>query len=167
MSQWFHFHFLQFLRKQNSKRVALILDNAPSHAINLVDAEGQVKIFNLPEKTTSIYQPMGAGIIAALKTRYKYDLLVGILARLDEAPLAREATKDWKKGTRGLQEGMKPNILDAIIGADVAWGYISPRTIQRCWAHTGILPPEQTNAIRVKAAEEGKQRAGRRSRPRS
>ena len=116
MSQWFHFHFLPFVRKQNSKRVALILDNAPSHAINLVDAEGQVKIFNLPENTTSIYQPMDAGIIAALKTRYKYDLLVEILARLDEAPLAREATKDWKKGTRGLQEGMKPNILCKIPG---------------------------------------------------
>ena len=34
MSQWFHSHFLPFVRKQNSKRVALNLDNAPSHAIN-------------------------------------------------------------------------------------------------------------------------------------
>lgn len=149
MRKWFYDCFLPTIRSKTSAPVALLLDNASAHEENdLKDPRGQVSIFSLPANTTAKLQPMDAGIIAALKCRYKYDLICEIVARLGEAARAREFYKGAKAGTKGLNEGHMPHILDAIEMVQRAWDCISARTICRCWAHTGVLPVSYTKMLR-------------------
>jgi len=146
--RWFGEIFLPHIRRQTNDKVALILDNASSHGQDLIDPLGQVTIFNLPPNTTSVLQPADAGIIAALKCRYKYDLSVEVVARLDKCGEAREYFKECKAGTKGLQEGYEPHALDAMELISKAWACVSERTISRCWAHSQILPKEYTEELR-------------------
>jgi len=148
MQQWFSYLFIPSIRKRTSQQVALILDNASSHGKELFDPKGQIKVYALPPNTTARLQPMDAGIIAALKCKYKYDLLVEVVSRLDG--LASEHFGDCKRGTRGLQEGADPHILDAMELCGRAWSDISERTVARCWAHTGVLPQHFTQILRDK-----------------
>ena len=137
------------IRKRTSQQVSLILDNVSSHRKELFDPKGQIKVYALPHNTTARLQPMDAGIIAALKCKYKYDqTLVEVVSRLDG--LASEHFGDCKRGTRGLQEGAEPHILDAIELCSRAWSDISERTVARCWAHTGVLPRYYTRILRDK-----------------
>ena len=148
MQQWFTDLFLPFIRNQTSQRVALILDNASSHAKELYDPKSQVSVISLPPNTTSKLQPMDAGIIAALKCTYRYDLLAEVVSRFDCAAIAREHFSGARKGTKGLNEGFEAHILDAIEIVSKAWAGISERTIARCWAHTEILGTEYTKQLR-------------------
>ena len=51
------------------KKVLLLIDDAPSHKIPSLQ---NVEIMTLPPNTTSVYQPLDAGIIAAFKKQYRY-----------------------------------------------------------------------------------------------
>jgi len=148
MQKWFTDLFLPFIRKQTSHPVALVLDNASSHSKELFDPKGQVSVVPLPPNTTSMLQPMDAGIISALKCTYRYDLLAEVISRFENAAIAREHFSGARKGTKGLNEGFEAHILDAIEIVSKAWGGISERTIARCWAHTGILGTEYTKQLR-------------------
>jgi len=148
MQKWFTDLLLPFIRKQTSHPVALVLDNASSHSKELFDPKGQVSVVPLPPNTTSMLQPMDAGIISALKCTYRYDLLAEVISRFENAAIAREHFSGARKGTKGLNEGFEAHILDAIEIVSKAWGGISERTIARCWAHTGILGTEYTKQLR-------------------
>ena len=54
-----------------NKKVLLLIDNAPSHKVHSLN---NVEIMTLPPNTTSVYQPLDAGIIAAFKKQYRYIL---------------------------------------------------------------------------------------------
>jgi hypothetical protein len=48
-------------------RILLILDNASAHVLDYVSLSENVKIIYMPPRTTSVMQPMGQGVISALK----------------------------------------------------------------------------------------------------
>ena len=53
------------------KKVLLLMDNAPLHK-NLDMELENIEICMLPPNTTSHYQPLDVGLIAAFKKRYQY-----------------------------------------------------------------------------------------------
>ena len=67
--------FKEWLIKINNKfkfenrKVAMILDNCPSHIDNNMS---NVKLFFLPAMTTSLIQPLDCGIIKIFKDFYRY-----------------------------------------------------------------------------------------------
>jgi hypothetical protein len=51
------------------------MDNCSGHDMALTDPEGQVEVILFPPNCTSVYQPLDQGIISALKTLYKREML--------------------------------------------------------------------------------------------
>jgi hypothetical protein len=120
--------FHEWLRKLDTRmrsqdrQILLLLDNAPTHGVSSIDLTN-VTILFFPPNTTSIMQPMDAGIIAAFKKRYRsYQL---------SHALDRDAAKE--------SDIYKVDILKAMRWCECAWKHISPISIHNCWLHTGLL----------------------------
>ena len=62
----------------------------------------------------------------------------------------RRAAQHLKAGTRGLDEGYDPHMLDATELVGEAWEKISVATIARCWTKAKILPTEVQEALIMK-----------------
>ena len=112
--------FEDWLRKLDQKmglqgrKIALIVDNCSAHpAIPLRNIE----LIFLPPNTTSVTQPMDAGIIKNFKFYYRFLL----------ANRRLEATEDANN------ESFSWTILDAITAAKSAWRKVSATTIQNCY----------------------------------
>ncbi|OWY96640.1 CENPB protein Homeodomainlike, partial [Phytophthora megakarya] len=65
------------------RKALLLIDNASSHIISAMDL-GEVTVEYLPSNTTSKLQPLDAGIIAALKRRYRHRQLQHALDKEEE-----------------------------------------------------------------------------------
>ncbi|XP_066261339.1 tigger transposable element-derived protein 1-like [Euwallacea similis] len=114
---WFTTHFCPFVKRycelnNFEPKALLLLDNAPSHPINLSDLKTRVsvEIIFLSPNTTSLIQPMAQGVIANFKLHY--------LRRTFQQLI--DKTEDGDKETI-LQFWEKYNILDAIGNIDVTW----------------------------------------------
>ncbi|RHY29460.1 hypothetical protein DYB32_005117 [Aphanomyces invadans] len=127
-----------------NKSILLLLDNASSH--KTIDVElTNVRVLLLPPNTTSVLQPLDAGIIAALKRHYQRRQLDYVISRLDsESP-----------HLAALSENLYAvDLLTAIRWLDDSWSAVSPKVIQNCWNHTGVLPEKslssQLGALRLR-----------------
>lgn len=118
--QWVE-DFDQDMRKQQ-RQVLMLLDNAPTHAVKSLELTNVTVMF-LPPNTTSLIQPMDAGIIAAFKKRYR-SFQLGLA-------LDREKSQ--------AQDIYKVDILQAMSWCRDAWTMITPASIKNCWYHTGLL----------------------------
>ena len=72
-NKWFDEVFVPFVCSRTNRKLLLIIHNSHVHAEALESAAIEV-IFS-PRNVTSSKQPMDKGIIAALKKRYKYNLI--------------------------------------------------------------------------------------------
>lgn len=64
--------FSDFIANSPGRKVVLLIDNASSHGTAEMHSSFQnVKVVFLPPNTTSMLQPLDAGIIAAIKRRYR------------------------------------------------------------------------------------------------
>lgn len=104
------------------RKVLLLLDNAPSHVVVNLELKN-ITVQFLPPNTTSVIQPMDAGIIAAMKKRYRQ-------FHINNALLQEAEGK--------LQDIYKVDILQAMRWCQEAWTMITPTTISNCWRHTGL-----------------------------
>jgi len=111
------------IRKDNpSRKIVLLIDGAGSHKgiEQLTFSNILVKLF--PANTTSMLQPLDAGIIRSLKARYR--------ARLAKEMLAEIEIND------------KPLVITLKLAIDwvaYAWSEVQAKSIRNCWKHTGIL----------------------------
>ena len=120
------------------KRILLLMDNASSHVLPGSDSTelhglkcislSNITIVFLPPNTTSVIQPLDAGIIAAFKQRYRAELLRWYVQQFDS-----DSTRDLSK--------QLPDIRQAIIWSAQVWQDISEQTIRNCWRKVQILPP--------------------------
>ena len=81
----------------------------------------------LPPNTTSVLQPMNAGIIAAFKCRYKRCQLQHAIRMID------------------MHTCKKPYAIDQLTvmtWCRSAWEEMIPSVIRNCWKHTGIVKDE-------------------------
>lgn len=75
----------QFLKLKNLPRQAvLILDNASTHPDAQYIQDKEIKAIHLPPNVTSLIQPMGQGVLAALKKRYRRKLLSSLMLAVEE-----------------------------------------------------------------------------------
>jgi len=107
--KWWKEVFLKEVSKQNYDKVVLLVDNCSSHE---TPEHPLVKIATLPPGVTSIYQPMGAGIIAALKARYRKELLSRMLNNAENFDTLRDLGSKITAGKRGLEYAHTPHMLD-------------------------------------------------------
>ena len=107
---------------QQNRKVLLLLDNAPTHIISNLTLN-HVEVMFLPPNTTSRIQPMDAGIIAAMKKRYRSFQLQRALD-LEEI---------------GHKNIFNVDVLQAMKWSQEAWDSVGPATIENCWRHSGVL----------------------------
>ena len=138
-SRWWNEVFLCSIRKWTRDPVALLLDGFSGHDDGIADPFGQVKIFKFPPNVTSIYQPLDQGIIAALKVRYKSNLLAKLVQTAGNNTLLALA-EQLPAGCAGVKYGCLPHVGDAVTILKEAWDSILPSTIAACWGHAHCLP---------------------------
>lgn len=112
------------LTKQK-KKILLLVDNCPAHP-SVSDLRSITLVF-LPPNTTSTLQPMDQGIIRALKSNFRKNLVLKIIASL-------EANKDACSA-----KNPKITILDAILMIYDAWNKLTSATISNCYRHAGFV----------------------------
>ena len=107
---------IRFDRENRAERrkVALVLDNYSSHV--MIESLTNTKVFFLPPNTTSVSQPMDAGIIKNLKVHYRNLLL--------------------QKKILGIE--FKPTLIDALSILHRSWGKVTSATVQNCFRHVGF-----------------------------
>ena len=120
------------------ERILLLMDNATSHAIPGSDSTelhglkcislSNITIVFLPLNTTSVIQPLDAGITAAFKQRYRAELLRWYVQQFDSDP-----TRDLSKQLADIRQ--------AITWSAQVWQDISEQTIRNCWRKVQIHPP--------------------------
>ena len=104
------------------RNILMFIDNCLAHPT--LDLE-HVELVFLPPNTTSRLQPMDAGIIQAMKLRYRRRIVQHLLARIDQETPASELAK-------------QVNVLDAIMWLTASWSEVQPTTIQKCFSHCGF-----------------------------
>ena len=118
--------FVQHLRnfnqemKQQNRNIALIVDNCRSHPFIELS---NIKVIFLPPNTTSVLQPMDAGVIHSIKSRYRVMLCRKLLALLEVKP--NPTSRDF-------------NLFDSIIMLNKSWAEVKVTTIQNCFTKSGF-----------------------------
>jgi hypothetical protein len=124
--------FDKIIRLENQNRkVLLLLDNVSSHTIYGLDLKN-VEILFLPKYTTLKLQPLDAGIIASFKRKYRALFVQYLIHELEQNSITKP----------------KLNILGSMRFIVESWDKVTPKTIQNCWFHTGLI-------IRDSAEESG------------
>lgn len=118
-------HFLpqveQFLKLKNLPRQAvLILDNASTNPDAQYIQDKEIKAIHLPPNVTSLIQPMGQGVLAALKKRYRRKLLSSLMLAVEE-------------GDDLVAELKKIDLLDVIGWFSQCWNESEPITLVGSW----------------------------------
>jgi len=111
-----------FDQRITGRKVILLIDNAPSHAVNAVELRNTTIRF-LPPNTTSRIQPMDAGIIMSFKRHYRSQFVKWLLEQYE---------------SRTNQKNL--DVLTAILFIVNAWNNVTSMTIFNCFRHTKLLP---------------------------
>jgi hypothetical protein len=141
---------IRFVLCRVNRKIALIVDNAPTHCVpnaDAVDKHGltvfhlsNIKVIFLPPNVTSIVQPCDQGIIA--KAHYRRRLMRWMLEEAEKRP--EPCLKD-----------LAPTVYQMIQWIVSAWGEdVSAQTIRNCWCKASLLPGRaSTPAASVMDAE--------------
>ncbi len=170
LKHWQHSIELQ----DSSRKVLLLVDNHGSHTVAMRHAKEfpNIRIEALPPNSTSITQPLDAGIIAVFKRRYRH-LVAGRAYEnslnediLEQFELASDVSDiEDSEGERAEDQmaknvpkkslrtkGRKANKVTNFEAWELvaqAWNEMKPRSIRNCFAHVPIFGPEQKKELRV------------------
>ena len=109
---------VKFDRSMTDRKVALIIDNCPSHVVT--KELKNVTVFFLPPNCTSKIQPCDAGIISNLKQYYRGRLVTKALCAYEH----------------GVE--LKFDICDALNLLKVSWIKVKESAIVNCFKHCGF-----------------------------
>jgi DDE superfamily endonuclease len=123
--------------KTPGRKILMIMDNATCHVIPELVLQS-INILFLPPKTTSVLQPLDAGIIASFKTKYKSKFIRHLLEQRRQLNLTPS----------------KLNILEAIRFITRSWDEVTCTTIQNCWAHTALISREALSFVVLGSSNE-------------
>lgn len=121
----------------------LLLDSCPAHNnIDMRDPENNIPwkhlhIRRLPKNSTSVTQPLDAGVISVFKRAF-----LELLSQ--ETHLIRNYDKK-KCISNGQAWSLIPH----------AWGRVKPQTLRNCFANTPVLPEEMRRQLRAYPASHG------------
>ncbi len=134
--QLFEEWILKFDRdmRRSKRNIILFLDNAPCHP-KLQHKLKNIKLAFFPPNTTSLSQPMDAGIIQTVKLKYRRRQLKYVLNKMSLFPSAL------------CSQMLKSiSILDTIYWVNAAWEDVEEATIRKCFAKCGFSTPAETPA---------------------
>ena len=140
-ARWWNEVFLKRVREWTQDPVALLIDGFSGHNNAFVDPLGQVQVIKLPPNTTSVLQPLDAGIISAFKAHYKGKLLLHLVSAAPEYDQLQTLATHLPSGCVGVKYRSPPHVGDAIELVIEAWSSVSAASIQACWKHASCLPP--------------------------
>ena len=117
--------FTEYMKKINSKMIAMerkiiiILDNHVSHFVTSVKLT-HVKLAYFPPNTTSVLQPLDAGVISDFKNKYRQELMNYAIER-------HQIDKNF------VLEQNTITVLQAMQFTHKAWSRVEPSTIANCF----------------------------------
>lgn len=115
--------------RRQKRKILLFVDNAPSHPTVKLS---NINLRFLPPNTTSKAQPMDQGIIQTFKLKYRKRQLKFTLSEME---------KDQTSAcTTAL---LSISVLDAIYWISGSWKETNASTIQKCFAASGFVMPDQ------------------------
>jgi DDE superfamily endonuclease len=114
--------FNSYIGRTKHQKVLLLIDNAPSHIFSHLDL-AYLEILPLPPNTTSVLQPLDAGIISSFKRHYRRRQLQHAVDQCD----------------KGSKHPYKVEQLDAMRWIKAAWNAIDQSVFVNCWRHTTLL----------------------------
>ncbi|KAF9914562.1 hypothetical protein BX616_008027 [Lobosporangium transversale] len=117
--------------QEQGRRIALLIDNAPTHKDCETLRIESVKLIRLPPNTTSMAQPLDAVIVRPFKALY---------SNVMSEAVARVRTKSK------LLNDLPSNAALWLCIAR-AWGSVTPTCIRCCFAEISILISEQRNRL--------------------
>lgn len=119
--------FNEWIKEGSSERkVALLIDNCSAHGGKETIPElSNVTVIYFHPNTTSKLQPLDAGIIAAVKTRYRKSQLERVLDMIDIGDTSDNI--------------YKVDQLTAMRTVKSIWEQLPSKIILNCWRHTGLL----------------------------
>jgi hypothetical protein len=128
---------LAFDQDMAGRRIALLMDNAPGHGKeDLLDRHlRNITIIRLPKNTTSVSQPLDAGIIMSFKVKYGR-LMIPIISHFRHQQNSANA-----KIPRGPLWACLPE----------AWDRVSTSTIRNCFARVPVLPDAMRESLKTAA----------------
>ena len=103
----------------NNRKILLLVDNCSAH-LNINEHLTNIKLVFLPPNTTSVLQPMDAGIIQNFKVNYRKLLIIDLFRCIDQ------------------NIEFKPTVFDAIQMIEDAWNKVSGQTITNCFRNSRI-----------------------------
>ena len=117
-----------------------------------------VKVITLPPNVTSRHQPMDQGVILWTKKKYKYALVCELLDIYSNEEKMKDAVASRKGyGLDGVTQGLRPDVLDAIIRIDQILNEIKEQSIEKCWTKADCLPIQHNNENNGDVLREEKQ----------
>ncbi|XP_042211557.1 tigger transposable element-derived protein 1-like [Homarus americanus] len=124
---WFTNYFCPAVERYNarhniSNKALLLLDNAPSHPVNLNALSDNVRVEYISKNTTSLLQPMDQGVKANFKGYYLRKTFLQLIKAIDgeDKPTIRDF---WKKF----------NILDAVDSIAESWDEVKTSSMNGSW----------------------------------
>ena len=151
------------------RKVWLLMDNSSTHALPVgatlkwwtaggdedtnVRLRGfvmsNVNVVFLPPNTTSIVQPLDAGIIANAKCFWRQQHVAWVVGQVDEAYAAWEQSgkPSMLEAEVRTADHHKCNVRQAIEWLQTAWRAVKQETIARCWIKVDILPAAMRDSL--------------------
>ncbi|KAL3286521.1 hypothetical protein HHI36_001026 [Cryptolaemus montrouzieri] len=115
--------FIKWVRNcDREEKILLLVENCPSPNLRL-----EKHNFHFLPPNTSVLQPMDQGIIRALESNFRKNVILKLVASLD----ANEDTSSAKHP--------KITILDAILMIYDVWNKLKSTTVFNCYKHAGFV----------------------------
>ena len=111
--------------KMQNRNVVLFLDNATSHQESIENNLLNIKLVFLPKNTTSMLQPLDAGIIRTFKLKYCKLLIRYVIARVNDNERASDIIYEI-------------STLKIIGWVKSAWKEVASDTIKHCFEECGF-----------------------------
>jgi hypothetical protein len=149
--EWLQRFQQSIVSKNPERKILLLMDNAGCHTKAI---KGNAHLFRninilfLPPNSTSVTQPLDAGVIAVFKMRYRQiigDKTILLRLRNDQGDATR--TNRSRGGARNPWN-IKVSNLEAWKSIVRAWGYVKPESIRNCFSHVPILCNRQKDLLR-------------------
>lgn len=177
LKRWQH----SIVSQDPNRKVLLLVDNHGSHTVAMRSAHEfpNIRVVPLPPNSTSVTQPLDAGIIAVFKRRYRHlvagrayenKLRADIIAREEAAAVTLVVEDSEHEGTEeeavedsrvepvtvmNMPKKPKRTRLDKVSNfegwelAAQAWSELKPQSIRNCFAHVPILSDVQKKELRA------------------
>ena len=115
--------------KRRNRKVVLLLDNASAHKSYTMAEYSNVEFVFMPANTTTLVQPMDAGIIANIKQLYRKVVIHKLLDFMEAPENKNNSYEDMKKLI---------DIRKAIFWLAMVWETVKSKTIANCFSHVGF-----------------------------